>query len=62
LLEPAHPKAERDRIVTVKTDLDILNNAAAAVYVTHGYVVIAISPHAGLAYAFHLHNGHQLGK
>ena len=52
LLEPEDPEAERDRVVIVKTDLNVLHNPTVAANVAHCDVVIAIRSLAGLAYTF----------
>ena len=56
------PEMERDRVIIVQTDLDILHNLAVAIDVTDSNIMIAIRPLAGLPHAFQLNNGRQLGK
>jgi hypothetical protein len=62
LLEPEDPKKKRDRVIVIKTDLNVLHDATVTANVTHCYVVIVIRPLAGRVHAFQLNNSHQLGN
>ena len=61
-LELIDPKTERDRVIIVKTDLDVLHDPTVPIDVMHCNIIIAISPLAGLAHAFQLSDRHQLGN